>query len=250
MTKLTFPKGTRNPVTLPPDSPGGKPVVVHGDLAKPYSMLVDQTGNRYMRESRSYVEVSRGILEHSRKAPATPSWLVLDSRYLATYPLAGNMRGKKKPESWFEQGFLRKGYSLRELAVACEIDPGALEDSVLRFNEQVRAGRDTDFGRGDHIYDNWLGDALHTPSPTLGTIEEGPFYAMPVYPGDVSTFGGLVTDEHARVLKTDGTEIPGLYATGTSTASVMGRGCPGAGASIGPSFTWGYVAALHASRGN
>jgi len=239
-----------NPVSLPPDSADGKPVVVHGDLAKPHSILVDQTGKRYMRESRSYVEVSRGILEHSRETQATPSWLVLDSRYLATYPLAGNMRGKKKPASWFEQGFLRKGDSLRELAAACDIDPGALEDSVLRFNEQVRAGRDTDFGRGDHVYDNWLGDGLHTPSPTLGTIEEGPYYAIPVYPGDVSTYGGLVTDEHARVLNTDGTAIPGLYATGTSTASVMGRGCPGAGASIGPSFTWGYVAALHASRGN
>jgi len=236
-----------NPVSLPPDSPDGKPVIVHGDMAKPHSIVVDQTGKRYMRESRSYMEVSRNILEHSREAPATPSWLVLDSRYLATYPLAGNMRGKKKPASWYEQGFLRKGDSLRELATACDIDPGALEDSVLRFNEQVRAGRDTDFGRGDHVYDNWLGDALHAPSPTLGTIEEGPYYAIPVYPGDVSTYGGLVTDEHARVLNTDGTEIPGLYATGTSTASVMGRGCPGAGASIGPSFTWGYVAALHAS---
>lgn len=69
---------------------------------------------------------------------------------------------------------------------------------------------------------------------------------MAVYPGDVSTYGGLVTDVHARVLRADGSAIPGLYATGTSTASVMGRAAPGAGASIGPSFTWGYVAARHA----
>lgn len=236
-----------NPVALPPDSPDGKPVVVHGDLSKPHSVLVDQTGQRYMRESRSYVEVSRGILERNREVPATPSWLVLDSRFLATYPLAGNMRGAKKPAAWFEQGFLRKGDSIAELASACSIDPAALQSTVERFNAQVRAGRDDDFGRGDHVYDNWLGDGLHSPSPTLGTVEEGPFYAMPVYPGDVSTYGGLVTDEHARVLREDGSPIGGLYATGTSTASVMGRGCPGAGASIGPSFTWGYVAARHAS---
>ena len=55
-----------------------------------------------------------------------------------------------------------------------------------------------------------------------------------------------MTDVHARVLRADGSPIPGLYATGTSTASVMGRAAPGAGASIGPSFTWGYVAARHA----
>jgi 3-oxosteroid 1-dehydrogenase len=62
----------------------------------------------------------------------------------------------------------------------------------------------------------------------------------------VGTFGGVITDVHARVLREDGTVIPGLYATGTSTAGVMGRAYPGAGASIGPSFVWGYVAAKHA----
>ena len=70
---------------------------------------------------------------------------------------------------------------------------------------------------------------------------------MPIYPGDVGTYGGVVTDAHARVLRTDGSVIPGLYATGVSTASVMGRVYPGAGSSVGPSFVWGYVAAKHAA---
>ncbi len=61
-----------------------------------------------------------------------------------------------------------------------------------------------------------------------------------------TALGGVVTDEHARVLRNDGTVIPGLYATGTSTASVMGRAYPGPGSSVGPSFVWGYVAAKHA----
>jgi 3-oxosteroid 1-dehydrogenase len=222
-------------------------VVVHGDLAKPHSILVDQSGERYMREADSYVNVSRGILERNRKAPAVPSWLVMDSRFLATYPLAGNMRGAKKPKSWFEQGFLRRGETVQELAAACDMDPGKLAATVERFNSFARDGRDEDFGRGDHAYGQWLGDSLHPESPSLGTLEEGPFYAIQVYPGDVSTFGGLVTDEHARVLREDGSVIEGLYATGTTTASVMGRGCPGAGASIGPSFTWGYLAARHAA---
>ncbi len=237
-----------NPLAFPPGKSPAEPVVVHGDLAKPHSILVDQTGERYMREACSYVEVSRGILQRNGEAPAIPSWLVLDSRFLATYPLAGDMRGRKKPKAWFEQNFLRRGDTLAELATACDIDPARLAATVERFNGLVRSGRDEDFGRGDHAYDRWLGDALHQPSPTLGTIEQGPFYAIPVYPGDVSTFGGVVTDEHARVLREDGSVIPGLYATGTCTASVMGRGCPGAGASIGPSFTWGYVAANHAAR--
>lgn len=236
-----------NPMALPPDTADGQPVVVHGDLAKPHSIVVDQSGQRFMCEADSYVNVSRNILERHRSEEGNASWLLLDSRYLATYPLAGNMRGSKKPESWFDSGFLRRGDTLEELAAACDIDSGALNATVERFNELVRAGRDEDFGRGDHVYQNWLGDGLHQPSPTLGTIEEGPFYAMRVHPGDVSTYGGLVTDENARVLRADGSAIDGLYATGTSTASVMGRGCPGAGASIGPSFTWGYIAARHAA---
>lgn len=235
-----------NPLAFPPGKTPAEPVVVHGDLAKPHSIVVDQSGERYMREANSYVVVSRAILERNREVPSIPSWLIMDSRFLATYPLAGDMRGTKKPQAWYDQHFLRRGDTLAELAAACDIDAGRLAASVGRFNELVRKGRDEDFQRGDHAYDQWLGDALHEPSPTLGTIEQGPFYAIPVFPGDVSTFGGVVTDEHARVLREDGSAIPGLYATGTCTASVMGRGCPGAGASIGPSFTWGFVAANHA----
>ena len=66
-------------------------------------------------------------------------------------------------------------------------------------------------------------------------------------PGDVSTYGGAVTDALGRVVRADGAPIQGLYATGVSTASVMGNVYPGAGASIGPSLTFGYVAAKHAA---
>jgi 3-oxosteroid 1-dehydrogenase len=234
-----------SPVVLPPGNPAFKPAM-QGDLSKPHTIIVDQTGERYMRESCSYVEIARAMRERDTHVPAVPSWMVLDSQYIAKYMLAGTMPGAKKPKPWFEDGFLRRGDTLDELAVACNMDPARLRASVDRFNRFVSNGRDEDFRRGDHAYDQWLGDPLHQPSQTLGTIEQGPFYALQVYPGDVSTYGGLVTDEHARVLRADGSVIAGLYATGTSTASVMGRGSPGAGASIGPSFTWGYVAARHA----
>lgn len=240
-----------NPVAFPPDKQPAGPVVVHGDLAKPHSLLVDQGGTRYMCEANSYVEVSRGILRRNEVAPASPSWLVLDSRFLATYPLAGNMRGSRKPASWSDEKFLRRGDSIEALASACDIPPDALRATVDRFNEQVRQGRDEDFQRGEQVYQRWLGDGLLPKgAQTLGTVERGPFYAIPVYPGDVSTFGGLVTDTGARVLREDGSAIAGLYATGTTTASVMGRGCPGAGASIGPAVTWAYVAANTALAAN
>ena len=108
-------------------------------------------------------------------------------------------------------------------------------------------GADEDFGRGLRGYDKWLGDPFHKPNPALGPIDKPPFYAVPVVPGDVSTYGGVVTDAEARVIGADGMPILGLYATGTSTASVMGGVYPGAGASIGPAMTFAYVAARHAA---
>jgi 3-oxosteroid 1-dehydrogenase len=128
------------------------------------------------------------------------------------------------------------------------MQPGVLAATVQRFNAFVSQNRDEDFHRGERAYDGWLGDAFHKPSMTLGSIVEAPFYALPVVPGDVGTYGGVVTDEFARVLREDRTVIPGLYATGVSTASVMGRAYPGAGSSVGPSFTFGYVAASHAKE--
>jgi 3-oxosteroid 1-dehydrogenase len=121
-----------------------------------------------------------------------------------------------------------------------------LRATTERFNQFAKAGVDEDFGRGNRAYDRFLGDFTHGPNKALGTVAKAPFYAVPIVPGDVGTFGGVVTDCQARVVRENGSIIPGLYATGTTTASVMGRAYVGAGSSIGPAFTWGYVAARHA----
>jgi 3-oxosteroid 1-dehydrogenase len=157
------------------------------------------------------------------------------------------MPGSAKPQAWYDSGYLKKADSVAALASLLNVDATTLEATVARFNGFVDQKHDDDFGRGDRAYDRWLGDWLHEPNATLGRIERAPFYAVPVVPGDVGTYGGVVTDEHARVLRADGSVIKGLYATGVSTASVMGRRYPGAGSSVGPSFTWGYVAARHAA---
>ena len=127
-----------------------------------------------------------------------------------------------------------------------KIEPAALRATVDRFNGFCAKNVDEDFHRGERAYDKWLGDAYHPKNASLGAIERGPFYAVEVLPGDVGTYGGVVTDADARVLRADGSIIEGLYATGISTASVFGQSlCRGRG-SIGPSFVWGYVAAKHA----
>ncbi|CAN7329854.1 FAD-dependent oxidoreductase [Phenylobacterium sp. LjRoot219] len=222
---------------------------VQSALASPHAILVDQTGVRYQNEGGSYMAFCRGMLERNKTVPAVPSWGVFDSQYLLRYGVPGTMVGNRAGRRWIEQGFIRKADGLEALAKLIEVEPAMLKATIERFNGFVAKGRDEDFQRGDRAYDRWLGDPVHRPSPTLGAIAEGPFYAMPVVPGDVSTYGGVVTDVNARVVREDGSVIPGLYATGVSTASVMGRAYPGAGASVGPSFTWGFIAAKHALQG-
>jgi 3-oxosteroid 1-dehydrogenase len=68
---------------------------------------------------------------------------------------------------------------------------------------------------------------------------------MPIYPGDIGTNGGLATNEHAQVLDEKHDPIPGLYAVGNTAASVMGHSYPGAGGTIGPAMTFGFIAAQH-----
>jgi 3-oxosteroid 1-dehydrogenase len=215
--------------------------------AAPHCILVDQSGVRYMNEGGSYMAYCKAMLERNKTVPAVPSWAVFDAQYLRKYILAGTMPGTKKPQRWYDEGYLKTADTIEGLARSLKVDPATLKATVERFNGFVAQNRDDDFHRGERAYDRWLGDWLNKPSETLGSIAETPFYAVPVLPGDVGTYGGVVTDEQARVLREDGSIIPGLYATGVSTASVMGTSYPGAGSSVGPSFLFGYVAALTAA---
>ncbi|MNO80784.1 3-oxosteroid 1-dehydrogenase [compost metagenome] len=63
--------------------------------------------------------------------------------------------------------------------------------------------------------------------------------------GDIGTKGGLLTNARAQVLHKSGEPIDGLYAIGNTSASVMGTTYPGAGATLGPAMTFGYIAARH-----
>jgi 3-oxosteroid 1-dehydrogenase len=94
------------------------------------------------------------------------------------------------------------------------------------------------------------GDPRQAPNPCLRPIDHGPFYAMPIYPGDIGTNGGLRTNATAQVLDEAGAPIAGLYAFGNNAASAMGESYPGAGVTIGPAMTFGYIAARHMTGGN
>lgn len=236
------------PCTLTPGYENAFPIPPAQSITgKPHAILVDQSGVRYMNESVSYEEYCERMLERDRSVPAVPSWAILDADYIDRYMLSGTMPGRSKPAAWMQHGYLKQAESVEALASQIQVDPGVLKATVDRWNGHVAKGVDEDFHRGERAYADWLGDPFHAPNKALGAIAKAPFYAVNVVPGDVSTYGGALTDADGRVIRADGTPIEGLYATGVATASVMGKVYPGAGASIGPSLTFGYIAARHAA---
>lgn len=213
---------------------------VLAERSMPFGLIVDQQGNRYLNESASYVDVGHEMLERDKTIPAIPSWLIVEARHRRRYLFSAFMQGTKKLRA---AGVVRSAETIEGLADLLEMDPEVLQGTIDRFNGFARTGVDEDFGRGRTEYDRYYSDPTVKPNPNLGPLEKGPFTAVQLVPGDLGTKGGLLTDEYARVLDTDGQVIEGLYASGNTAASVMGRTYPGPGSTIGPAVVFGYLAA-------
>lgn len=218
---------------------------VPGESGKPHVIIVASDGRRVGNEAGSYMEFGQRMYGKG----AVPAFAILESRALDYYSWGPVIAGKSR-KPFIENGYLTVDDTLAGLARKCGIDPAGFTDEVKRFNGFAEAGVDEDFQRGASAHNRAMGDPNVTPNPSLGKIERGPFYAVKIWPLDVGTSGGLVTDEYSRVLREDGSVIAGLYAAGNITAPVVGHSYPGAGASIGGGIAFGYVAARHAMSSN
>jgi 3-oxosteroid 1-dehydrogenase len=215
------------------------------------AIMVNKQGMRFCNESNSYVEVTKAMYAND----AVPAWLIFDDEYRRRYPWAARGLPKlrniaqvwpgRMPDEWVRNGWIKRADSIEALAQQIDVDPEALAGTVRQFNAQAVNGRDPEFGRGESQYNRVLGDPGNKPNPAVGPLDKAPFYATELYAGDVGTSGGVITNEHAQVLDHSDSPIPGLYATGNMSATVMGRTYPGAGASIANTMTFGYIAARH-----
>ncbi|MEA0553524.1 FAD-dependent oxidoreductase [Lysinibacillus irui] len=225
--------------------PQGQPFFLVADRGVPNMIVVDSAGQRFVNEAAPYHEFVDTMYEHQKTTQqAVPSWIVIDASAKSRYIFTGLFPGQAFPKSWFDHGIVKSAESIEELARKMDVLPESLIETVNRFNDFARNGHDDDFYRGDSAYDNSNGDPT-LPNPNLAEIKKAPFYALRIYPGDIGTKGGLVVDEHARVIKADGEPIEGLYASGNCSASIMGETYPGPGATIGPGMTLSFVATTH-----
>ncbi len=222
----------------------GRPWFCLAERNLPGSFIVNSAGERFMNEALPYVEAVHEI----QKGEATgvshvPAWLVFDQRYRNRYLFAGIGPRQPFPGTWLKEGVVVKASTLAGLAERIGAPVASLEATVERFNGFAATGVDEDFHRGESAYDKYYSDPTVRPNCSLHAVDQAPFYAVKLVPGDLGTKGGLVTDEHARVLRPDGSPIAGLYAAGNASAAVMGRTYAGPGATIGPAMVFGYLAA-------
>jgi 3-oxosteroid 1-dehydrogenase len=241
--------------------PGGRLQFMLNERMMPSQFVVNGAGKRFINEAAPYMDFAHAMIDGQRSGVShIPCWLVTDIRSFHRYVVAGHLpipkvafapvpTGRKVPNAWLESGVVKEGNSFEELAVEIGVPADQLRQTAERFNDLARTGHDDDFNRGDSAYDNYYGDPT-LPNPNLYPLGSPPYYAFQIILGDLGTSGGLRTDEHARVLREDDSVIDGLYATGNTTAAVMGRSYAGAGATIGPAMTFGYVAAKHIAEGS
>jgi 3-oxosteroid 1-dehydrogenase len=230
------------PVTRVPREEAAWVLVVEKNL--PGGIMVNKHAARFTNEAAPYLDVVHAMYDND----AVPvCWLVFDAEYRKNYPVGPVAPGYAQPDialsKRLKHGFLNIAPTLAELAEKIDLGPAALVETVERYNGMAATGEDTDFGRGESLADRYYGDSRVTPNPCVRPLGAGPYYAIGVFPGDLGTKGGLMTDARARVLDADDVPIPGLYAAGNCSSAVMGPTYPGAGGTIGPALVFGFIAA-------
>jgi 3-oxosteroid 1-dehydrogenase len=218
------------------------------DVGRPHSVCVNRRGVRFVDEACGYDDFGKAMVVDQQKTGSNcPCWLIFDAHFRAKFTAGGFMPTAVMPDRKipidFWDHYIFKAATIEELAAKIEVPLDALKATVQKMNEYARAGKDPEFGRGGNDYDRFFGDPTSKPNPSLGTIEAAPFYAVPMHLGDLGTKGGLKADARARVLDGGGRPIPNLYAAGNACGSPFGNCYPGAGGTIGPAMTFGFVAA-------
>lgn len=220
------------------------PVLIERTL--PHTILVNKAGKRFCNEANNYSSLAGAFHAFDPATydyPNLPAFLIFDDQYRQRYPLASAMPGTDLPD------WIASADSLPELGTAIGIDGDQLSRTVARFNLRAREAKDPEFGRGLSAYDHFYGDRSRPgAAATLGPIEVAPFYAVEIKMGALGTNGGARTNALAQILDVDGAPILGLFGAGNVISCPTGSVYAGAGGTLGPALTFGYIAGRSAAR--
>lgn len=223
------------------------------DQRNPNSIMVNRLGDRFVNENCSYDRFGIAMIADQQRSGANaPCWMIFDATYRERYSCGGLlptvvMPDWRVPRDWWDR-YLFRAKTIPALAAKIDLRPEKLTATVARFNQFATTGVDEDFHRGESIFDQARADRRVSPNGCLGALDEAPFYAVRIDLGDIGSKGGLKCDGNARVLDTAGQPIAGLYAAGNCAASPFANAYPGAGGTIGPALTFGFIAAEAIAR--
>jgi succinate dehydrogenase/fumarate reductase flavoprotein subunit len=239
------------PASLFQRADGSRGVFPHTvtDRAKPGVIAVNAAGRRFVNEALSYHEFVLAMLRDGNGEPDRPFHLICDRQFLWNYGLGRIKPFTRSVRRYVASGELVEAGTVEQLAAKIGVRPAALTATIATYNADAAEGRDAEFGRGSTIYQRHLGDAGHKPNPCVAPITRAPFFAMRIHPADLGTAIGMKVDAQARVLREDGTPLPGLYACGNDMGSIMNGNYPGPGITLGPALTFGYIAGRHLAEG-
>ncbi len=230
-------------VTKRPDGSAG--VMPHFiDRAKPGVIAVTRHGKRFTNEANSYHDFVQALVAATKGDKDIHAWEICDHETLRQYGMGCVAPFPLPIGRHLRTGYLKRGRTVEELAREIGVDAETLKVTVDTFNQDAKNGDDPAFGRGSKAYNRYQGDAQNMPNPCVRPIATGPFYAIKLVIGDIGTFAGLAVDEQTRVLDANRQPITGLHAVGNDAASIMGGNYPGAGITLGPAITFGYVAGM------
>ena len=240
------------PTLVTPDAPWAsgeqRAQIILIERTVPHGIMVNRQAQRFCNEAANYSALG-GVFHQFDPANYDylnlPAYLIFDAQYAARYPLGTRQPGQPIPD------WVMRADTLEGLAAQIGIDGAALTETVARFNVHADEGHDPDFGRGTSAYDHFYGDrSREGTAVTLGAIREAPFYAVEIASGLLGTNGGPRTDGQARILGHDGAPIPGLLGAGNAIACPTGGIYAGAGGTLGPALTFGYIAGRTAALAN
>ena len=222
------------------------PVLIERTL--PHSIMINQEGKRFCNEATNYSALA-GAFHHfdpnTYSYNNIPAWIVFDATYRSRYASGPSLPNTTTP-AWMSEGS-----SLEELAFKRKVNANNLLETVTEFNQYVLNEDDVKFLRGKSDYDSFYGDrSLSGIKATLGELKKPPFYAVEIKMGCLGTNGGLKTNECGQVISVRGQIIKGLYAVGNVMSGVTGSVYAGAGGTLGPALTFGYLAGKHSSGAN
>lgn len=230
------------PTSVSKRSDGSEGVMPHFiDRAKPGVIAVTKNGRRFGNEALSYHDVVQNLVKACKGTGEVTCWLICDHAHLREYGLGAVAPFPLPIGKHLKSGYLKRGKSIEELANIIQVPVSALNEEIQNFNRDAVTGVDTRFGKGSTAYNCYQGDSLVKPNPCMAPIQQGPYYAIKIVVGEIGTFAGLATDASCQVITKDGQPVKGLYAVGNDAASIMGGNYPGAGITLGPALTFGYV---------